>query len=74
MEGCMTRPALHNLCPKDLRRGFRNQDCELSHSCSIAKKLVVVTDDHVENRIETISRQRLIKICDKSVELLPSEL
>jgi len=56
---------------QDLRRGFRDPDRELSPSCSIAKKLVPVAHDHVEDRIETVFRQRLKKIGDKTVKLIP---
>jgi aryl carrier-like protein len=56
---------------QDLRRGFRDPDRELSPSCSIAKKLVPVAHDHVEDRIETVFGQRLIKIGDKTVKLIP---
>ena len=59
---------------QDLRRGFRNQDCELRRSCSIVEDLVLVTDDHVEDRIEPVGRQLVIKIGDKTMKLRTSEL
>ena len=50
-----------------------NDDLKHTVGCSIVEDLVLVTDDHVEDRIEPVGRQLVIKIGDKTMKLRTSE-